>query len=65
LATAVSRGVHSLGAVRQILDQQAHAAGKLPPVAVALTDPRVRDLIVQPHALTTYDMFKEEEADEQ
>jgi len=64
LATAMARDVHSLGAVRQILDQQAHAAGKLPPVAVALTDPRVRDLIVQPHALTTYDLH-EEEADEQ
>jgi transposase len=65
LATAVARNVHSLGAVRQILDQQAHAAGRLPPVAVALTDPRVRDLIVKPHALTTYDVFHEEETHEQ
>jgi hypothetical protein len=65
LATAVARSVHSLGAVRQILDQQAHAAGKLPPVAVALDDPRVRDLVVTPHALTTYDLFEEEQADEQ
>jgi transposase len=65
LATAVARGVYSLGAVRQILDQQAHAEGKLPPVSVALTDPRVRDLTVQPHALTTYNLFEEEEADEQ
>jgi len=66
LATAVARGVHSLGAVRQILDQQTHAAGKVPPVAVTLDDPRVRDLVVTPHALTTYDLFEEEEhTDEQ
>ena len=64
LASAMARGVHSLGAVRQILDQQAHAEGKLPPVAVALDDPRVRDLIVKPHALETYDLFEEEETDE-
>ncbi|HHH83008.1 MAG TPA: IS21 family transposase, partial [Chloroflexi bacterium] len=44
LAAAVARSVHSLGAVRQILDQQAHAEGKVPPVSVALTDTRVRDL---------------------
>ncbi|MBM4027607.1 MAG: IS21 family transposase [Planctomycetes bacterium] len=65
LATAITREVYSLGAVRQILDQQTHAAGQLPPVAVALTDSRIRDLIVQPHALTTYDLCQEEEADEQ
>jgi transposase len=64
LATAVARGVHSLGSVRQILDQQAHAEGKLPPVAVALDNPRVRDLVVKPHALETYDLFKEEGSDE-
>ncbi len=64
LVTAVARRVHSLGAVRQILDQYAHAQGKLPPVAVALDDPRVRDLIVKPHALETYDLFEEEETNE-
>ncbi len=66
LAAAVARGVHGLGAVRQILDQQTHAAGKVPPVAVTLDDPRVRDLVVTPHALATYDLFEEEEhTDEQ
>jgi len=64
VASAIAKGVHSLGSVRQILDQQAHAEGKLPPVAVALDDPRVRDLIVKPHALDTYDLFEEEEVDE-
>ncbi len=65
LARALERGVHSLGAVRQILDQQAHAEGKQPPVAVPLDNPRVRDLVVTPHALETYDLFeKEEDTDE-
>jgi len=65
LARALERGVHSLGAVRQILDQQAHAEGQVPPVAVPLENPRVRDLVVTPHALETYDLLeKEEETDE-
>ena len=66
LAVAVTKNVLSLGAVRQILDQQAHAAGKPPPITVALPDdPRVRDLIVKPHALTTYDHLQEEADDEE
>ena len=65
LAIAVTKDVLSLGAVRQILDQRAHAAGKPPPIAVALPDdPRVRDLVVTPHALTTYDHLEEDEADD-
>ncbi|MFC1572428.1 IS21 family transposase [Candidatus Eisenbacteria bacterium] len=66
LAAAVGKDVLSLGAVRQILDQRAHAAGKPPPITVALPDdPRVRDLIVEPHALTTYDHLEEDKADDQ
>ena len=66
LAAAVAKDVLSLGAVRQILDQRAHAAGQPPPITVALPDdPRVRDLMVKPHALTTYDQLEEDEADAQ
>ena len=63
LAAAVGKGVLSLGAVRHILDQQDHAAGKPPPITVTLPDdPRVRDLVVKPHALTTYDQLEEDGA---
>ncbi|MBW2629572.1 MAG: IS21 family transposase [Deltaproteobacteria bacterium] len=64
LTAAVAQDVLSLGAVRQILDQHAHAAGKPPPISIALNDPRVRDLIVNPHALTTYDQLEEDEVDD-
>jgi len=65
LAAALAQGVLSLGAVRQILDQHAHAAGKPPPITIALPDdPRLRDLILKPHDLTTYDQLEEEETDD-
>jgi hypothetical protein len=45
-----------LNAVRQILEQNRHAQSQPPPVAVVLpADARVRDVVVQPHPLTTYD----------
>jgi transposase len=67
LATALAQEVPHLGAVRHLLDQHTHAAGKPPPIAPSLPDdPRVRDLIVKPHALTTYDQVEEqEEADDE
>jgi transposase len=65
LVAALAKGVLSLGAVRQILDQTAHAAGKPPPITIAPDDPRVRDLIVKPHALNTYDQIDEEETNDQ
>jgi hypothetical protein len=66
LATALAQEVPHLGAVRQLLDQHTHAAGKPPPIAVSLpNDPRVRELIVKPHALTAYDQVKEEQADDE
>jgi hypothetical protein len=44
-----------LSAVRQVLEQRRHALGQSPPIAIALADPRARDLVVQPHRLDTYD----------
>jgi transposase len=62
---AVERGVPHLGAVRQILDQARQASGQPPPIAHCLPDdPRVRDIVIKPHALQTYDRFDEEESDE-
>jgi hypothetical protein len=61
LAVALAQEAPHLGAVRQLLDQHAHAAGNPPPLAIPLPDdPRVRDLVVKPHALTTYDQLEEE-----
>lgn len=59
-ATALLRGAVHLGAVRQILDQNTQAAGKPPPVAIQLPDdPRLRNLVVKPHSLRSYDNLKE------
>jgi hypothetical protein len=43
-------------AVRQILDRKRQEQGQAPPVAVELPDdPRVKGLLVRPHALASYD----------
>ncbi len=43
-------------AVRQVLDRHRQERGQPPPLPVELPDnPRVRDLTVRPHRLTTYD----------
>lgn len=45
-----------VAAVRQVIEQRAQAQGTPPPLPVVLPDdPRVRDLHVQPHDLSTYD----------
>jgi transposase len=54
-----------LHAVRQVLDRRRHAAGRPPPVPVALPDdPRVRGLVVTPHRLDAYDRVGEGGGDE-
>jgi transposase len=64
IATALAQNAPHLGAVRQILDQCRHAKGEPPPVAISLPDdPRVRDLVVKAHSLTTYDQIEKEETD--
>ena len=56
LAGALHAQAPHLAAVRQLLEQARQAHGQPPPILVALpADARVRDLVVQPHALTTYD----------
>jgi transposase len=45
-----------LSAIHQALDRRSHERGQPPPVPVDLPDdPRVRGLVVHPHALSTYD----------
>jgi transposase len=61
----LERGAPHLGAIRQVLDQQRLASGQPPPVARCLPDdPRVRDIVIRPHALRTYDGLEEDERDE-
>jgi transposase len=56
IALALERGAPNLHAIRVALDQQRRQIGQPPPVAVALPDdPRVRNLVVRPHALESYD----------
>ncbi|MCK6588717.1 MAG: IS21 family transposase [Polyangiaceae bacterium] len=60
LSEAVARQTTHLAAVRQILDRRRHERGQPPPIPVQLPDdPRVRNLVVRPHALETYDRLQE------
>src|SRR5690606_25694530 len=61
---ALRREAPHLPAVRQVLDRRRHERQLPPPVPVALPDdPRVKDLVVRPHALTTYDTLGSEVSD--
>jgi hypothetical protein len=65
LAGALASGAPHLAAVRQILEQKRHAQSQPPPLAVALpADPRVRDIVVHPHDLVTYDQVQKEPPDD-
>jgi transposase len=59
---ALERETPHLSALRHILDRNRHEQGKPPPIAVELPDnPKVRDLVVNPHSLTTYDQLRQED----
>jgi hypothetical protein len=56
LADALTRGAINAASVAHLLDQRARARHAPPSLAVVLPDdPRVRDLRVTPHRLSTYD----------
>ena len=58
IAHAHARGAFSAQSVAHILDQKTRAAGTPPPVPTVLSDdPRVRDLVVTPHQLASYDVL--------
>ena len=62
IAEALEQDTPSLGAVRQLLDQQRHAKGLPPPLPVPLPDdPRIKDLHVRPHDLDDYDQLHSED----
>jgi len=64
LGVALEAQATHLAAVRQILEQRRYAHAQPPPIAVALSDPALRDLVVHPHDLTTYDQIDTETGDD-
>jgi len=59
IAEALHQEAPHLAAVRQILDRRRKARDQPPPVEVPLPDdPRIRDLVVKPHALESYDQLE-------
>ncbi len=65
IAAAIAKGSPSLSAIRQLLDLNRQASGKPVPIAAELPDdPRVRTLVVRPHALETYDHLTKEFCDD-
>jgi transposase len=60
-----AREVVHVPAVRMLLEQRRHAQGRPPLVAVTLPDdPRLRDIVVRPHLLETYDQLREDKDDD-
>ena len=61
-AQALANGVAHDHAIRQLLEQERRQAGIKPKTPVGLpSDPRIRDLSVQPHSLDTYDRIAQGE----
>ncbi|MNT67373.1 hypothetical protein D3C72_2055080 [compost metagenome] len=62
LSEALAAGSYHLAGVRQVLERRRRDQGRRPPIAVTLPDdPRVREMVVVPHALEAYDALKEGE----
>jgi hypothetical protein len=66
VSEVLERKTPHLAAVQQVLDRRRFEAGKPPPIAVVLPeDHRVKNLVVTPHPLKSYDALHEEATDEQ
>jgi transposase len=61
LVEALERDTIHVGAVRQIVDRRRSARGLPPPVSIPVTRGDHADLVVTPHALSTYDALKKED----
>jgi hypothetical protein len=62
---ALTRGAPHPHAVRQVLERRRRERDEPPPIPVVLPDdPRVRDLVVRPHALDSYDTLRPEVTDD-
>jgi transposase len=60
IVEALERDTIHVGAVRQIVDRRRSARGLPPPVSIPVTRGEHADLVVTPHALSTYDALKKE-----
>jgi transposase len=66
LADAFTRGALNAASVAHLLDQRARARHTPPPLTVVLpADPRIRDLRVTPHRLSTYDALLQPRPDQE
>ena len=61
LVEALERDTVHVGAVRQVVDRRRSARGLPPPVSIPVTRGEHADLVVTPHALSTYDALKKED----
>lgn len=60
LVEALERDTIHVGAVRQIIDRRRSARGLPPPVSIPITRAEHADIVVTPHALSTYDVLKKD-----
>lgn len=61
LVEALARDTVHVGAVRQIVDRRRSARGLPPPVSIPVARGEHAELVVTPHALSTYDALKKED----
>jgi len=65
ISEALANNAAHMHAVRHILERSRREQGKSPALPLSLPDdPRVKNLTIKPHSLTTYDNFLEQEDDE-
>lgn len=62
LVEALERDTIHVGAVRQIVDRRRSMRGLPPPVSIPVTRGEHADLVITPHALSTYDSLKKEDS---
>ena len=60
LVEVLERDTVHIGAVRQVLDRRRSELGLPPPVTIAFSSEEHRDLVITPHALSTYDAIKKD-----
>jgi len=65
LVEVLERNTVHIGAVRQVVDKHRSERGLPPPVTIPLPPGGHRDLVIVPHALSTYDALKKDSNDVQ
>lgn len=60
LIEVLERDTIHIGAVRQVIDRNRSQRGLPPPVSIPIAPSEHRDLVVKPHALSTYDSLKKD-----